>query len=481
MTPTLAAAPVEFERRVHKALKFWHDSHPNDGLLDDLLIAHRAAPAQPMTRRQRTNLLLRRGLSDLSGLNPQDAELLALRFCEQLPMSETRRHLNYAESTIYSKQNQAITRLAAILYGLELTAWHERAALLAGRLDPPPALLVGIDSQIDGLASLLAAPTGPRILAIEGIGGIGKTTLAAAVMRKLSADTTYEEFAWISAQVVGLDLCGDVYPRPQPVLTAETVVAALAQQLLPSHTMSNTATMHNVLASLRQRLKTTPHLVTVDNLETVLDPQVLLRVLHTLAGPTKFIITTRRRLIAESNVFLHDVPELRETDALTLLRYAAREHSLPALAACPDSELLPIYRAIGGNPLALLLVLGQAHLRPLHAIVAGLGGLASAAGSLGSMETLFGYIYRQAWDGLCESDRCVLLQVAAAETGRLDAETIEAICRSACDCSQEVTAAALRRLIQANLVYTVSDLDNCHYRLHSLTRTFLQQIAPRWL
>jgi hypothetical protein len=236
-----------------------------------------------------------------------------------------------------------------------------------------------------------------------------------------------------------------------------------------------------MLASLRQRLKTTPHLVAVDNLETVLDPQVLLPVLHTLAGPSKFIITTRRRLIAESNVFLHDVPELGETDALTLLRFAAREHNLPALAACPDSELLPIYRAIGGNPLALLLVLGQAHLRPLHAIVAGLDGLESATGNLAAMDTLFGYVYRQAWDGLCKSDRCVLLQVAAADTKGLDAETIEALCRSACDCSQAVTAAALRRLVQANLVFTVSDLDSCHYRLHSLTRTFLQQVAARWL
>jgi hypothetical protein len=261
----------------------------------------------------------------------------------------------------------------------------------------------------------------------------------------------------------------------------ETVMAALAQQLLPHHTISMAATPQSTLAFLRQRLKTLPHLVTVDNLETVLDPQVLLPVLHTLAGPSKFIITTRRRLIAESNVFLHDVPELCETDALALLRSAAREHSLPALAACPDSELLPIYRAVGGNPLALLLVLGQAHLRPLHAIVAGLGGLGSAAGGTGAMETLFGYVYGQAWEGLCECERSVLLHIAAAKTSSLDTETIEPICRSICGCSPEATAGVLQRLIQANLVYTVSDLDHCHYRLHSLTRAFLQHVAARRL
>jgi hypothetical protein len=97
------------------------------------------------------------------------------------------------------------------------------------------------------------------------------------------------------------------------------------------------------------------------------------------------------------------------------------------------------------------------------------------------METLFGYVYRQAWDGLCGCERQVLLQIAAAQTSRLDAQTIEVTGRSICGCSHEVTAAALRRLIQANLVYTVGDLDTCHYRLHSLTRTFLQRVAKRWL
>ena len=219
MKPPLAAAPVEFEQRVHKALKFWYDSHPKEGLLDDLLIAHRAEPALALTRRQRTNLLLEQAIAHLAHHNPRDAELLKLRFCFHLPVEEARRQLNYAESTIYSKQNQAIARLAAILYGLEMTAWHERAAQLAGRLESPPARLVGVDDQISGLAALLKGPAGPWLLSIEGIGGIGKTTLAAAVMRRLAAENAFEEFGWVSAQVVGLDLCGQVHSRPRPVLT----------------------------------------------------------------------------------------------------------------------------------------------------------------------------------------------------------------------------------------------------------------------
>ncbi len=145
MQPPLAAAPVEFEQRVHKALKFWYDSHPKEGLLDDLLIAQRAEPALALTRRQRTNLLLEQGISYLGHHNPRDAELLKLRFCFRLPVEEARRRLNYAESTIYSKQNQAITRLAAILY----RAGNDRMARTSRPAVRPPRIAAG-------------APGGPR-------------------------------------------------------------------------------------------------------------------------------------------------------------------------------------------------------------------------------------------------------------------------------------------------------------------------------
>ena len=194
MNPPLAAAPVEFEQRVHKALKSWYDSHPKEGLLDDLIVAHRAEPVLALTRRQRTNLVLEQAIAQLAHHNPRDAELLKLRFCFHLPVEEARRQLNYAESTIYSKQNQAIGRLAAILYGLEMTAWHERAAQLAGRLESMPPRLVGVDGQIGRLAELLKGAQGPWLLSIMtilAIGLLGRGAVVPAALTQFQTAVTY--------------------------------------------------------------------------------------------------------------------------------------------------------------------------------------------------------------------------------------------------------------------------------------------------
>ncbi len=411
-------------------------------------------------------------MAHLADHNPSDAELLKLRFCCRMPVEEARRQLSYAESTIYCKQNQAIARLAAILYGLEMTAWHERAAQLAGRLESPPVRLVGLEEQIGELTALLRGPSGPWILSIEGIGGIGKTTLAAAVMRQMAAETAYEDFGWVSAQVVGLDLCGEIHSRPQPVLTVDALVAALAAQFLPESTVLCPGTLEQQLLRLRRRLAQVPHLVIIDNFETVLDPQGLLPVLHSLANPSRFILTSRRRLMAEPSVHLHAVPELAAEHALRLLRQAAQEHGLPALAACTDEELLPIYAAVGGNPLALLLVVGQTHVRPLHAVLADL----AAARTL-PPAALFAYIYRQAWDGLTALDRRVLLAVCSAQVTDLDVGTLGVLC----GLNQAETTAALQRLIRSNLVLMEGDLDTCRYRVHALTYRFLQAVAASWM
>jgi hypothetical protein len=472
MLPPFAAAPAEFEVRVHRALKFWHDSHPQDGLLDDLLIAQRTAQTHILTQRQRTNLLLENAMLALAAGNPRDAELLRLRFCLAVPVDEARRQLNYAESTIYSKQNHAIARLASILYGQELTAWHERAAQLAGRLDTPLVRTVGLEEQIGELVALLKTTAGPWVLSIEGIGGIGKTTLAAAVLRRLAAETAYEEFGWVSAQPIGLDLCGQLHPRPQPALSVAALIGALAGQLLPGADAAGASTPDALLAALRMRLAQVPHLIVIDNLETVLDLHDLLPTLHTLTNPSRFVLTSRRRLIAEPHVHLHAVPELSADHAILLLRQTAQEHELPALANSCDEELLSIYAAIGGNPLALLLVVGQTHVRPLHAVLADM-----AEARIEPLRPLFDYIYRQIWDELSDLDRRVLLVVASAQVTDLDAPTLGAVCSLPVG---EVTA-ALQRLIQANLVYTQGDLDTCRYRVHSLTYRFLQGLAASWL
>ena len=469
MAVSLDVAPGPFQQRVHKALRCWDDRRPNEGLLDDLLIAQRLAGDRPLAQRLSTNLVLQQGLEQLAALSPADAELLDLRFCTYMNMEEACRHINYSQSSIYSKQNQAIARLAAILHRLEMAAWQERLVALEGQLEAPPVRLIGVETQLDHLSALLAEEGAPWLLSIEGIGGIGKTALAAALLRKMAQTTCYAGFAWVSAQVVDLDLCGDVHPRSHPAITSAAILTSLVHRLLPEVHPALVDT-GEALKALRLHLQKSAHLVVIDSFELVLDPQVLLPLLHSLARPSRFILTSRRRLIAEPNVYLHCVPELSESDALLLIRHLACAHNLAALRHCDNRELATLYATVGGNPLALMLVADQLHVRPLRAVLADLAHLRTAP-----LETLFDYILRGAWMGLSERERRVLRALPAAELRRLDGEEIGDLC----GLPASETTVVLQHLVRAGLVECLGDLSGCHYRLHNLTRTYLRQFARR--
>ena len=118
--------PVEFQRRVHQALKCWHDNHPKHGLLSDLLIAEQVTGCQSLTRRQSTNLLLEHGLARLAVFAPSDADLLRLRFFAGLHVREVQQSIHYSASMVYVKQGRAIAHLSAILYQWETAAQQER-------------------------------------------------------------------------------------------------------------------------------------------------------------------------------------------------------------------------------------------------------------------------------------------------------------------------------------------------------------------
>lgn len=136
-----------------------------------------------------------------------------------------------------------------------------------------------------------------------------------------------------------------------------------------------------------------PHLIVIDNLETIADVEGLLPTLQTLAAPTKFVLTSRKSLYSEPNIYHFTVPELSTANALRLIQQEAAWSNLPVLATSLEAELLPIVQTVGGNP-ALRLVIGQMH---VHALETDLKELRERRGTT---ENLYSFIYRHAWDNL---------------------------------------------------------------------------------
>lgn len=464
---------VPIERRIHLALRQWHDLSREDGLLTDLLLSQADGASEQNEPRQQTNVILRRALRVLAAEQPADAALLQARFIDKTPVDQVASELQFAESTIFLKQNQAIKRLAAVVSAQEADAWRERGRRVDDRIPVPSATEpVGHTQSMARLLDLILPAQRPWILSVEGIGGIGKTTLAAALARRVAQERHYVDFGWVSAKPAILDLGGAIRMLERPALTVQGMVAELLNQLAPDEAMSLLAFPERALSFLRNRLKRSPHLIVIDNLETVVDLQALAPTLLTLVNPTKFVLTSRKRLVDESGIYLFSVPELDERDALALVRQEATARNLPEVAEASDPELRPIYAAVGGNPLALLLVVGLTHVHSLDDV---LRNLREARGM--PAENLYYYVYRQAWDILDERNRQVLLAMPLVS---VRGESLEFVA-SVCDLPLAATADALHRLSQLNLVTVAGDLHHRRYSLHSLTRTFLQEQVARWL
>jgi hypothetical protein len=308
-------------------------------------------------------------------------------------------------------------------------------------------------------------------LCIDGIGGIGKTALAAAVARQMEDELAFDDFAWVSAQPAVLDALGSIRTRARPALSPPALVTALLEQLAPQEAAGLLGQPEAALGLLRTVLKRAPHLVVIDNLETVADLEVLLPLLRTLVDPSKIVLTSRKRLAGETDIHLYAVPELSEAHALTLVRGAGAQHNVPGLADATDVELRPIYEAVGGNPLALLLVVGQLHLRDLHTVLADLHG---ARGK--PVENLYTFIYWRAWEHLDERARQVLLSMSLVKVQGDHLDFIAATC----DLAAGEVNDALQQLIVLNLVYPTGDMRARRYAIHSLTRSFLYEQVARW-
>ncbi|MDW8319439.1 MAG: NB-ARC domain-containing protein [Anaerolineae bacterium] len=465
--------PPNVENPVHRALSLWRKDATAGSPLAHLRIVQQALAGGAADLRQATNQVLHDALDALEAEMPTHAYLLREHFVKGRPIFAVANEMNISEGVFYKWQRKAIERLTAIVEHRERAAAADLAMSLALRLPAPPyTYLIGVEPHLERLGAVLRTKDAPRLVAIQGIGGIGKTSLAYRLAVQLVLEErTFAEVAWVSAQQQSFHLAGLIREVPEPALNAADLVEALARQLLPADAVPTPFLPDRALPLLQARLATAPSLVVVDNLETLPDVDALLPILRRLAGPSRFLITSRYALSHEPDVYAFTVPELGEADALRLLRREAEVRNLPDLLGASDEDLRAIYDTVGGNPLALKLVAGQLFLLPLPQV---LEALRSARGR--RAEALYRYIYWTAWRQLGPDEREVLLTMPLfGQTGA----DLRSIAR-ACDVQGPRLEAALERLTRLSLVNVNGDLQARRYSIHRLTETWLLQDVVGW-
>lgn len=463
------------EDQIRQALTLWHQGDSQGTPLGDLLLWQLANQGATPGVRRASNQVLLDGLAVLGSEDTVAQRIIELRFLREESGQRIANTLHLAEGTIWRKQREGISRLATIIQTQEMQAHQTRVARFAGRL--PTATqetLFGIGDHRAALCAELDRPSAPWIVAIEGIGGIGKTTLATAVIHDLLRTPRWHDLAWVTARQQIFNGGGAIKPITRPALTTEALVDGLVEQLLRAEIGTSALSMEQKRAMLQQRLRAQPHLVVIDNLETLQDVETLLATLREWVNPTKFLLTTRVSRFYETDIYHFAVPELSREDALALVRTEATVRNNGTLATASDADLEPIYATVGGNPLALRLVVGQTHIHGLRRILADLQG---ASGR--SVEQLYHYIYWQTWHNLDEAAQQALLLMPLVTEAGGDLELLTAMAAGA-GLSAAAVGNALERLIIQNLVDSRGDLQERRYTIHALTRTFLQEQVLKW-
>ena len=363
-----------------------------------------------------------------------------------------------------------IRRLAEQLRRGEMAAQAKARASRLSRYLPPPdyARLFGIEGPRGELTGLLRRPDGPRLISIEGLGGIGKTALARSVAFELAGGNDYDGIAWISARQSWLTEVGNIVAMPDATTTLADITGRLAEQL----GLASLAGLgvNEKLARIAEFLANTRYLIVVDNLESVRDVAALLPALVALATQARILLTSRQAVTGYPLVYRRAVEPLSLEDSRALVEAELDRHRLAG--QLDPEDMRSVFAVVGGMPLALKLVAAQLGRRPLPVLLDDMRQVRRRA-----PESLYTYIYRRAWLDLSDPARAMLLSLLHIAPEGEDLEWLQLMIALSPDEFDE----ALGQLLDYSLLDVAGPAAAPRYRMHRLTITFLQtEILSRW-
>lgn len=329
--------------------------------------------------------------------------------------------------------------------------------------------LVGRGRLLDEAMSALRDPHGRSILAVDGMGGIGKTAFARELVTRCIEEHLFTAIAWESvpktefSQESGIGVAG--------LTTFDTILDAIGRQLGIATALNGSKEERQ--ERLRAVLRNQHILLVLDNLETANESQsaIASKLQHYL-NPSKAILTSRTRFTGE--VYVINVPGLDEPGALALIRQDAGEKGIRRIEEAKLGELERIADATGGSPLALKLVVGQLGHLPLEAVLSQLRDVKLPLGANDESDyyRFYRFIFSPSWQLLSHQGKELLIAMAHFSPGL--GGTLDAV-RTTSHINDTELVRCIDELWRLSFLEVGGSigLEEVRYYLHALTQYFV--------